>query len=247
MKFTIITAVFNNMNFVKEALDSVCNQDGVEYEHLIMDGGSTDGTLEFIQSLGFPHLKIESGKDKGIYDALNKGMKKASGDIIGILHSDDLYTSSDVLKKVERLFKDGADVVYADLEYVSRDDINNVFRKWKSGTYSSLDLRLGWVAPHPTFFIKKSVYQEVGEYNYNFKISGDYDFILRVLSNSKYKVSYLPESIIKMRLGGESTKSLKSYLRGSKQDYEIAKKYFIAPAFTVFSKIVRKLPQLFLR
>ena len=247
MKFSIITAVFNNKDLVKGALDSVHSQVDVSYEHLIMDGGSTDGTLEFIHSLNLPHLKIESGKDKGIYDALNKGVEKAAGDIIGILHSDDLYTSSDVLKKVEKLFQNGADVVYADLEYVSRDDINNVFRKWRSGTFSSLDLRLGWVAPHPTFFVKKSVYEEVGEYNLNYRISGDYDFILRVLSNPKYKVSYLPETIIKMRLGGESTKSLKSYWKGSKQDYEIAKKHFIAPAFTVISKVVRKLPQLFLR
>lgn len=244
MKITIITAVFNNRHLVKSALDSVQSQKDVQIEHLIMDGLSTDGTVDYIKGLNLPNVVINSSKDKGIYDALNKGIAKASGDIIGILHSDDFYTSDLVLKKVHDLMENGADVVYADLEYVQRDDTDKIFRKWISGPFSRINMMFGWVAPHPTVFVRKSVYQEMGVFNLEYRISGDYDFILRVFLNKKYKVAYLPETIVKMRLGGESTKSLQSYWKGSKQDYTIAKKHFLFPAVTVFSKVTRKIPQL---
>lgn len=244
MKITIITVVFNNKDLIKNAIDSVGCQKDVEVEHLIIDGASTDGTLEYIKSLNIPNLKVHSEKDKGIYDALNKGISKASGDIIGILHSDDFYTSESVLKKIHDLIQTGSDVIYADLEYVQRDDTNKIFRKWKSGNFNKTNLMFGWVAPHPTVFVKKSVYNEIGLFNLDYRISGDYDFILRVFLNKKFKVTYLPETVVKMRLGGESTKSLKSYWKGSKQDYSIAKKHFLFPLITVFSKVTRKIPQL---
>jgi len=244
MIFSIITAVYNNKEHIECAINSVWSQKGVQIEHIVMDGGSTDGTVEVIERINNPQIKFKSSKDKGIYDALNKGILNATGEIIGILHSDDFYASENVLKKVEDLFLDGADVVYGDLDYVERNNPSQIFRKWRSGIFTPFDLNLGWVAPHPSFFVKRSILGDVGGFDLNFKISADYDFILRVLKKEKIKVAYLPTTIVKMRVGGESNKTFKNKFKGSAEDYLIAKKYFSNPFFTVVCKVLRKIPQL---
>lgn len=247
MKFSIITAVYNNQEHILDALNSVDSQQGVEVEHIVMDSCSIDGTTEKVKNYSSKKISHIIEKDKGIYDALNKGMRRARGEIIGILHSDDLFADNQVLKKVHELFLEGADVVYADLDYVQRDNPQVIFRRWKSGLFNELQLRLGWVAPHPAVFISKQVYLKIGDYDQKYNISGDYDYILRILMKNKYKVSYLPETISKMRLGGESNRSWKHTLRGSQQDREIAGKYFFAPSLTVLFKVLRKVPQLIKR
>ncbi len=243
MRFSIVTAVFNNKELVESAVESVHSQVGVEVEHIIMDGGSTDGTLDLLKKFTYPNIILESSRDKGIYDALNKGIAKSTGDVVGILHSDDIFSSRQVLSKVASLFEAGVDGVYADLDYVNRVDTTQIFRKWKSGSFNSFDLELGWMPPHPTLFLRKEIYQKMGEFDLQYKIAADYDFMMRVLTTKKYKIAYLPETILKMRVGGQSNKSLKNIIRKSTEDYQIAKKYFQSPEGTILFKNIRKIPQ----
>jgi glycosyltransferase len=245
MLFSIITAVYNNKSEIQGAIASVAGQKNVRLEHIIMDGGSNDGTIEIIKANNNPHINFESSRDKGIYDALNKGILKAQGDIIGILHSDDLFAEDKVLREVQDMFEAGLDGVYGDLDYVSKNDTMNVFRSWKALVPDSFQFELGWMPPHPTLFLKRSVYEDIGGFNLDYNISADYDFILRVFLKEKYQIGYLPRTLIKMRVGGESNRSIKNILRKSKEDFFIASKYFKVPFMTVFFKNIRKIPQLF--
>ena len=245
MLFSIITAVYNNKNEIQGAIASVAGQKNVKFEHIIMDGGSTDGTVDLIKANDNSYINFESSRDKGIYDALNKGIAKARGDVVGILHSDDLFADDQVLKDVGVLFEAGFDGVYGDLDYVSKNDTSNIFRHWKALIPDSLQFELGWMPPHPALFLKRSVYEEIGEFDLKYKISGDYDFILRVFLTKKYKIGYLPRTLVKMRVGGESNRSLKNILRKSREDFSIATKHFKFPALTVMFKNLRKIPQFF--
>lgn len=247
MLFSIITAVYNNKAEISGAINSVAGQKNVMIEHIVMDGCSNDGTAELVVSIKSDIVNFESSKDRGIYDALNKGIAKAKGDIIGILHSDDLFSDEHVLKDVLEKFAAGYDGVYADLDYVSKDNTSNVIRRWKTGNFDEFQLKLGWMPPHPTLFLRRSVYEKIGNFNLNYRIAADYDFMLRVLADKDYKIAYLPRTIVKMRIGGESNRSLKNILKKSKEDLAIASIYFNAPILTVISKNVRKVNQLFSR
>ncbi len=247
MLFSIITAVYNNKNEIQGAIASVAGQKNVNFEHIIMDGGSNDGTIEAIKENSNPYINFESSRDKGIYDALNKGTLKAKGDIIGILHSDDLFADDKVLRDVQDMFDSGLDGVYGDLDYVSKNNTTSIFRHWKAFVPDFFQLQLGWMAPHPALFLKRSVYEEIGNFDLNYKISADYDFILRVFLNQKYKIGYLPRTIVKMRVGGESNRSLKNIIRKSREDLAIASKHFNVPLLTVLFKNFRKIPQFFPR
>lgn len=246
MLFSIITAVYNNKAEIGGAIKSVAAQKNVEIEHIVMDGGSKDGTAELIEEIKTNIVNFESSKDSGIYDALNKGIAKSKGDIIGILHSDDLFSDENVLKDVLDKFNEGYDGVYADLDYVSKDNTSHIIRRWKTGTFDAFQLKLGWMPPHPTLFLKRSVYENVGNFNLTYRIAADYDFMLRVLAKD-YKIAYLPRTIVKMRIGGVSNRNFKSIIKKSKEDFAIASNYFSAPALTVLSKNVRKVNQLFFR
>jgi glycosyltransferase len=245
MLFSIITAVYNNKNQILGAISSVESQKNVELEHIIMDGGSSDGTCEIIQTLNNKKIKFESSRDRGIYDALNKGIAKASGEIIGLLHSDDLFVDDHVLIDVQKLFEAGFDGVYGDLDYVTQGDTSKIFRKWKSSVPDSFQLELGWMPPHPTLFLKRSIYNEIGSFDLNYKISGDYEFVLRVFTNKNYKIAYLPRTLVKMRVGGVSNRGLKNIINKSREDLTIASKNFRNPGLTVLFKNLRKIPQLF--
>jgi glycosyltransferase involved in cell wall biosynthesis len=242
MRFSIITAVFNNLEQLKGAIASVENQSNVQVEHVIQDGMSSDGTADYIESLNSSVISFSSEKDNGIYDALNRGIARANGEIIGLLHSDDFF-NGDVLHKIEKFFLEGYDGVYADLDYVSKDDISKIFRKWKSGSFNLMKLRFGWMPPHPTLFLRKQVYDELGTFDLKYRIASDYDFILRVFSNPKYRIAYLPETIVKMRVGGESNKSLKNIIKKSSEDLDIASKHFSPASLTILSKNLRKVHQ----
>ena len=244
MNFSIVTTVRNNLSMLKEVIESVKSQSGVIVEHIIVDGNSSDGTKEFLLDLDRSHFKLKSEPDDGIYDALNKGLAMCSNEIIGILHSDDLYADPRVLSDVQRLFKDGADVVYADLVYVSRSDTNRVLRQWKSGSFHPNLLPFGWMPPHPTFFYKRELLERIGCFSLKYGIAADYEHMLRFLMLSDLSIRYLPRTITKMRVGGESNKNLINIVRKSGQDYEIAKIYFAFPLGTVISKNLRKLSQL---
>lgn len=247
-KFSIITATFNSDETIKETLKSVVFQENIDVEYIIIDGESTDKTLEIINKIDESIIVI-SEKDNGIYDALNKGIKNSHGDVIGFLHSDDLFASNDILEKICLSFeKTCADVVYGDLEYVDKSNTNKIIRKWKSRTFKKELLKRGWMPAHPTVFIKREVYQKHGLFDLNFKIAADYDLMLRIFSDSSLNFAYLPEVVTKMRVGGESNKSLKNIIIKSQEDYKVLRKNNIKnPLCALFLKNVSKIPQFFNR
>ena len=185
MKLSIITVVYNNVNFIKDNLKSIHSQTFRDIEHIIIDGGSDDGTLEYLKSNhGYP-IKLKSEPDDGIYDAMNKGLEMASGEIIGFLNSDDIYASDNILEKIVSTFdKTNTDSVYGDLEYVD-SSLKNTVRTWKSGEYHEGIMQNGWMPPHPAFFVRKSVYDAHGNFDNRYKISADYELMLRFLEKHK--------------------------------------------------------------
>lgn len=246
MKISIITITFNSAMHIAHCLSSVNSQTCNNIEHIIVDGGSTDETIEIIKS--FTSLtNYISEPDNGIYDALNKGIKLATGDVIGLLHSDDQLVSPETIKNIAGLFHNtGADGVYGDLIFI--DNENKVVRNWRSGLFKRNQVKRGWMPPHPTLFLRKEVYQKHGLFDTSFKIAGDYDFMLRVMLDTEIKLEYLPEIITKMRLGGASTGSLKGILSKMQEDIRALRKNgFSFPLAVLAAKNLRKIPQLFIR
>ena len=220
MKVSIITVVYNNSNTIKDAIESVLNQTYKNIEYIIIDGASTDGTVEVIKSYGAKIDKAISEPDKGIYDAMNKGIKLATGDVVGILNSDDFYASNDIVEKViDELQGKYVDSVYGDLVYTDAKNTNKVIRYWKSNSYKKGLFQKGWHPAHPTFFVKKEVYDKYGLFNLDFKIAADYELMLRFLEKYKISSSYIPEIFVKMRLGGESNQSIKNIIKANIESY----------------------------
>ncbi len=248
MKISIITAVYNNKSHLQDAIDSVYNQTYNNIEYIIIDGNSTDGTLDLIKKNAHKISKWISEKDNGIYDALNKGIELASGEIIGFLHSDDMYSSNSIIEDIVNQFKiSGNDSIYGDLCYVSKTNIETTIRYWKSKPFHQKLLKKGWMPPHPTFFVKKDIYNNFGTFNVTFKIAADYDLMLRFLGQKKISTSYLPKTIIKMRTGGVSNNSVKNVLQKSCEDYIALKNNSIGGIATLILKNISKISQFFIR
>ncbi len=244
MKVSIITSVYNNKETIKDAIESVLSQTYKNIEYIIIDGASTDGTVEIIKGYEDKINKFVSEPDKGIYDGLNKGINITSGDIIGFLHSDDVYMNNEVIEKVVETFKKyNCDGVYGDLVYVSKSS-DKVIRFWKSGEFSVDKLKKGWMPPHPTLFLKREIYEKYGLFDLSFKIAADYDFMLRVLKNN-LKLYYIPEVLYKMRIGGESNKSLKNIILKSKEDLKALRKNEIGGIDILLRKNFSKIGQFF--
>jgi len=245
MKITIITAVFNRAETIEDCMKSVHGQSYGDIEHIIIDGGSTDGTLDIIEKYRTKLSKVISEKDDGIYHALNKGIGLSNGDIIGFLHSDDMYSNCDVLKKVADAFgRARIDSCYGDLLYVDKNDIKKVVRYWKSSEYTYGKFRYGWMPPHPTFFVRRKVYESYGGFNTDLKIAADYELMLRFIEKHRVSTLYIPEVLITMRMGGESNKSLRNMLRKSFEDYKAWKINGLRGGIdTIFLKNFSKIPQ----
>lgn len=243
-RITIITAVYNNVLYVKDALESVLQQNYPNLEYIVIDGGSTDGSYEIIQSYSHRIHRIISEPDKGLYDALNKGISMATGEIIGIMHSDDFYAHRNVLLKIANRFGPDVDAIYGNLDYISNTDKGKVIRKWRSGKYRRRNFLTGWMPPHPTVFIRKSVFERYGGYNTNLRFSSDYEILIRLFYVYRIRVTFINELLVKMRTGGQSNRSVKNRLRSHFEDY---KAWRIAGArvvpITLFLKLLRKLPQ----
>ncbi|GAT63262.1 glycosyltransferase family 2 protein [Paludibacter jiangxiensis] len=243
MKISIITIVYNNKHCITDAIQSVQSQTYLDIEHIVVDGGSTDGTQEIIEPYR-PNLAVYiSEKDKGLYDALNKGIKAATGDVIGILHSDDLYYDQDTLSKVAKCFEQtGADLVYANGQYVDKQDPNSVKRIYPAKSYRKRFLRFGWIPLHTTIYVKRELFEKYGLYETQYRIASDYEISLRWFLNDNIKKIFLNEWVVKMRMGGKSTTAALQQKKSS-EDLEIIKKYRLWGYFTLFCKIGRKIPQ----
>ena len=211
LKISIITSVWNNKETIKDAIDSVLAQTYHNIEYIIVDGASTDGTVEVVKSYGGKIAKFISEKDNGLYDAMNKGITLATGDIVGILNSDDFYIDNQVIEKVVQEFEDKAvDSVYADLVFVKPENLDKVVRYYNSSYFRPEKFAYGWMPAHPTFFVKRKVYEKYGVFKTDYKIAADYELLTRFLAKNKISYSYIKEPIVKMRIGGISTSGIKS-------------------------------------
>lgn len=246
MKISIITATFNSANTIRNTLESVRAQQYANVEHIIVDGLSSDDTLRIVQQ--FSNVAaIVSEKDSGIYDAMNKGIALATGEIIGILNSDDIYADENVLKEVAEIFNDDRiDACYADLQYVDERDTTKLVRNWRSGQFNEKSFLYGWMPPHPTLFLRRSVYDKVGLFNLSFKTAADYELMLRVFVRHQFNVKYLPRVVVKMRTGGASNSSLIRRINANREDRRAWKVNDLKPYFfTLYLKPIRKIFQFF--
>ncbi len=244
MLISVITAVYNRADTIDEALDSIHCQSHSAVQHVIVDGASTDGTLELLRERAGPEAVILSEPDDGIYDALNKGLAQVTGDVVGLLHSDDMFADADVLSSVAHAFSDESVLaVYGDLQYVSRDDPGRVIRYWRSGEFHPNRLRYGWMPPHPALFLRQSVIERFGAYDTSFRIAGDYDAILRYFTSDGFRAEYIPEVLVKMRVGGESNRSLSRIMRKSREDYRAIRRNRVGGFHTLALKNLRKVRQ----
>ena len=244
MTFSIITACFNAAPTVADTLKSISSQSYQNIEHIIIDGASTDDTLKIVQQ--FPHVsKIISEKDGGIYHAMNRGIGLCRGEVVGILNADDVYAHEDVISKVADLFKDASvDAIYGDLVFVDQQHPDKITRTWKAGSYHFKQFYNGWMPPHPTFFVRRSLYQQYGKFNTTLTSAADYELMLRFLLKHKIKLAYLPETMVRMRQGGKSTASLKNRLIANKEDHLAWKINGLKPhPFTLILKPLRKIKQ----
>ena len=249
MKISIVTVAFNAEATIAEAAASVTGQrqDGFELEYIIVDGASTDGTLAALDPFSGGITRIISEPDRGLYDAMNKGVAAATGDFIGILNADDAYAHDGVLAVVAaRLRETGAHALYGDLDYVAEDGSGRVVRRWRSGTLGRRSFLRGWMPPHPTFFLARSAYAEHGGYSLELRSAADYELMLRMLHKHGVPAVYLPEVLVKMRTGGVSNASWKNRLRANREDRAAWRMNGLRPLpWTLIMKPLRKIEQWF--
>ena len=248
MKISIITVCYNSAKTIEKTFKSLESQTYKNIEYIVVDGGSKDNTLEIVQKYKELIFLFVSEPDKGLYDAMNKGIKMATGDVIGLINSDDLFCDSKAVEKVVDVFKKNKnlDSVYADLFYVSQNDTDKIVRRWTTGNQKPF--KYGWHPAHPTFYIKKNVYEKFGLFDLSFKLAADFEIMLRFLDKHKISTTYLEEPLVKMRLGGETNKSLKNIYNQNveclrafkKNDLKVVKLLYpffrIIPKFFQFKK-----------
>lgn len=249
MKISIITVCYNSATTIDSTLRSVTSQDYPDIEYIIVDGGSTDGTLDIIKRYQNVSILV-SEPDKGIYDAMNKGIRLATGDVIGTLNADDFYIDNTAVSDVAKTFEDNAvDACFADLVYVDQNNTDKIVRYWKSQQYQPGLFKKGWMPAHPTFFVRKAVYEKFGAFDLNFRIAADFELLFRLIEKNKIRTVYLPRVIIKMRLGGTTNKNLKNIriqnteiiqiLRAYYKDFSVFKFWFSKIINRVFQRISR--------
>lgn len=250
IKVSIITATYNSEKTIQSCVESIFKQEYKNIENIFIDGGSTDNTVEIIKDLinldKRTNWQIISEPDEGIYDALNKGLKLATGEIIGFVHSDDFLANKSIISNIVEEFTNDrmTDGIYGNLHYIDKFNEQRIVRTWKSCDFNAKLIRKGWMPAHPTLFLRKQVYMKYGYFNLSFKISADYDFILRIFNNNKLNVKYLPKVITKMRIGGASNISLRNIVTKSIEDYIALKKNGLKfPFLVLVQKNISKISQ----
>lgn len=235
MKISIITATFNSAKTISGCIASVNNQTYPDIEHIIIDGASEDNTIAIIKSQSNRVKKLISEPDKGIYDAMNKGVRLASGDIIGLLNSDDIYSDENVLSDIMKCFNEDPDldVLYGNLVYVKKEDSDKIVRKWISKPYYPRFFEHGNVPPHPALFLRSRVYKNAGLFELQYKFAADYEFMFRIFEKHDFKSKYVNRLMVKMRLGGATNKSFQNILNGNKEILKAWKKNNLKPPITL--------------
>ena len=242
MKISLITVTYNSGRTLSATLSSVLSQTYSDIEYIVVDGLSGDDTVSIIEEYGHlfkGKLRFLSESDKGIYDAMNKGIRMATGDIIGILNSDDLLMDDDVLKDIASEFDDQTDAIYGNLYFVKQSDVNHVVRVWKGSPYKSFTT--GWHPAHPTFYVRREVYENYGTFDTSFNVSADFELMLRLIEKYHIRTKYLDRYMVKMRVGGESTGSIKNIIKGNINIMKAFKKNGIS--VSVFYPVIRLCPK----
>ena len=246
MKISVVTAVLNRSGTIAHTISSVQNQTHGDVEHVIQDGQSTDGTLDEIRNHMNDETLLVSEPDNGIYDGINRGIARATGDIVGLLHSDDFFGGADTLELIAAACeRKGVDGVYGDLQYVSASDPDRVIRYWRSGEFDRRKLARGWMPPHPTLYLRREVFEKWGAYDTSYKIAADYDAILRWLGKGRISLAYIPEVLVNMRVGGDSNRSFSHIVRKSREDYRAIKSNRMGGFGTLVLKNASKVGQFF--
>jgi glycosyltransferase involved in cell wall biosynthesis len=221
MKVSIITISFNSEKTIEQTLKAVKNQTYPHIEHIIIDGNSTDQTLKTCNK--YTHIsKILSEPDKGVYDAFNKGIKLATGDLIGFLNSDDVFADNTAIETIVRAFDADLDCVYGNLNYINSK--GNIIRKWRSKTFTNGAFKKAWMPAHPTFYCKRDVYNRVGSYDESFRIAGDFELMLRFFEKEKIRSQFINKVLVNMLEGGISNQGLKSKMEILKEEFRAFKK-----------------------
>ncbi|MEK6659136.1 MAG: glycosyltransferase family 2 protein [Campylobacterota bacterium] len=242
MKISIITVVRNNKKTIKDAVESVLGQTHKDIEYIIIDGASTDGTVEVVKSYGNKISKFVSEPDNGLYDAMNKGIAFASGDVVGILNSDDFYIDNGVIERIVKEFeKSQVDSVFADLVYVRSENLDKIVRHYDSSYFTPQKFAYGWMPAHPTFFVKRWVYEKYGVFRTDLKIGADFDILARFLYTHKISYSYMKEILVKMRLGGVSTSFSSIWINNIEQLRVCRQNNIDTNIFKILSKYPSKL------
>lgn len=242
-KLSIITVCYNSAKTVQDTIKSVADQKNVNVDHILIDGASTDDTVKIINQY-ISVTTLVSEKDNGIYDAMNKGIALATGgSVVGMLNADDCYENENVLEEVAQIFMDSSiDACFGNLVYVDQENTNKIVRYWKSRSYVPGLFKSGWMPAHPTFFVRKNVYDRLGGFDLDYKIAADFELLFRFIEQNKIKTKFLPKVLVKMRLGGTTNKNLSNILRQNKEIIAILNKHyadFSVPKF-VFEKLFNR-------
>lgn len=249
MKISVITVVRNSADTIADTLRSVAVQTHHDIEHIVIDGASTDGTLEIVKRQGTRVAKVLSEPDHGIYDAMNKGIVLATGDVIGFLNADDVYADDSVLTQVAQVMGDlSTDACYADLVYVDRKDTGRIVRYWKSRPYEAGLFERGWLPAHPTFYARRRVYERYGGFDTSLRIQSDFELTMRFLRIHHIHSAYIPRIWVRMRMGGVTNRRVADVIRGNLEAWRACRKHAlrVSPLF-ILTKVLSRVPQFFAR
>jgi glycosyltransferase len=245
MKISVVTASYNSQATIGFTIESFLRQDHPEKEMLVIDGASSDTTLKIVESFGSGTIRVVSERDRGVYDAMNKGFRLFEGDAIGFLNSDDTFHDPHVLADIAAAMQD-CDIVYGDLNMVTDHRSKNLTRSWRGGPFKRRAFKFGWVPPHPTFYMRREVVRKVGEYDLSYITTADYDYMLRALELNQFRVHYIPRVLADFQMGGISTRGWRVMLQGNLECLRSRRMHLNAPAVdaALFLRPLRRLFQL---